>query len=180
MRKTTQRLSAVAATAALAAGGALLAPSTAQAVPGQGSDHTRVVLKQSVASNFLARDIEAIGFGRTAVYLHKSSIAIHFNETGQRHGILRHNGGVVLKNDHGRVALRRLWINTNKHRVTAVVSGGDRLRVFTIKDPSHRPQLGRLRLNLTRKAARLLNTEFGTGFDRGDTLAYASAYGRNG
>nr|CAA9321360.1 MAG: hypothetical protein AVDCRST_MAG46-851 [uncultured Nocardioidaceae bacterium] len=177
MKTFTSRLAAAAAICPLLVGGGLVA-SGAQA-QGQGSDHTRVVLKPSVTETLEDAGVEATAINGAYAYLFKGTIAIHFNETSQRNGVLKHNGGVVLKSDSGRVSLRRLVVNLNKDRVTALVNGDQRARVLTVSTPSRRPQLGRLRLKLTGVAAGVLNDAFGTRFERKDTLAYATAFGRD-
>lgn len=165
-------ISTVAATALLTVGAGVTAGG-AQAGESD-DDFTRVALRPAVAKALTANDITATPINGAQAKAFRGTVALEFDITGTPGPVIRHSGGVVLKSHTGRLSLRRLWVNTNKGTVTALVNGSDRLKVFRLKAPSQRPKLGQLRLQLTPVAAGALNATFGTDFERKDTFGFAS------
>jgi hypothetical protein len=152
--------------------------STGAAAAPAGEDQTRVAVKPSLARTLTAADISATPINGADAGAFRGTVALRFDISGTPGAVIRHSGGVVLTSHAARLSLRRLWVDTRKGEVTALVNGTDRVRVFTVEAPSRRPKLGQLRLNLTGVAANALNATFGTDLDRQDTFGFASVLDR--
>ena len=180
MQRTFARLAILLLTTlGLVATGFGSATATSAETRGNGQGLTRVAIAPAVVKLVTRAGIAVSPIGDAHLINFRGTIALKFpieriRGEGTR---ISHTGGVLFETKNSRVALKRFRVNTNRGVVSALFNNAVRVDVFRLAESNS--NLGKVKLRLTRQAAKALNNFFvPRAFSGGDTFGYATIFAK--
>lgn len=179
MQRTLARLAILMLTSLGLVAGGLAATGAAAHHGSQGKGLTRVAIAPAVVELVTSAGIDVSPVGAAHVKMFRGTVALKFPISdivgnGTR---IKHTGGVKLSTHDSKVVLKRFRVNTSRGIVSANYNNSARVDVFRLANSSN--DLGKVKLRLTRTAAKALNQAFAPGaFSGGDTFGYATVFAK--
>lgn len=180
MQRTLARLAILLLTSlGLVAGGLASVTGAAAHHGSQGKGLTRVAIAPPVVKLVTSAGIDVSPVGAAHVKMFRGTVALKFpiSDIVGKGTRIKHIGGVKLSTHDSKVVLKRFRVNTSRGIVSANFNNSARVDVFRLANSNS--DLGKVKLRLTRTAAKALNKAFAPGaFSGGDTFGYATVYAK--
>jgi hypothetical protein len=180
MHRTLARLAILLLTSlGLVAGGLASVTGAAAHHGGQGKGLTRVAIAPPVVKLVTSAGIAVSPVGAAHLIKFRGTVALKFpiSDVVGNGTRIKHTGGVKLSTHDSEVVLKRFRINTSRGIVSANFNNSARVDVFRLA--GSKSDLGKVKLRLTKTAAKALNQAFAPGaFSGGDTFGYATVFAK--